>query len=150
MGCMRTVYARTALVAAVTLGPLALAGCGVIKPGSSNPTPGTWTPPSVSVSAPSVPSSVSMGDSTVVAYFGKTETVACQEGKSLNVTGGDNTLTITGPCDSVSITGYNNTVTFEQIGSTITVGGYGNKVTYKSGTPKVNNIGANNTIEKAS
>ncbi|AMW21381.1 hypothetical protein Chelonae_p3630 [[Mycobacterium] chelonae subsp. bovistauri] len=147
------VMSRHHVVLALTLVALGLAGCGAIKPGSSNPTPGTWTPPSTSASSsPSTPTSakVDIGDETVIGYFGQTTTAACDEGKRLNITGANNTLTITGACDKVTVSGFSNTVTFDELKTEVTVTGYGNKLTYKTGEPKVNNYGSNNTIQKAS
>lgn len=149
---------RPTLVAlAVAVTAVGLAGCGIIKPGSSNPTPGTWTPPSTSTSTSTSPSAstptsakVNIGDETVIGYFGQTTTATCEAGKSLNITGANNTLTITGPCETVTVSGFSNTVTFGELKTEITVTGYGNKLTYKTGEPKVNNYGSNNTIQKAS
>jgi len=145
------------ILAAIAVTALGLAGCGAIKPGSSNPTPGTWTPPpsSSSSSAPSSASTptsaqVNIGDETVIGYFGQTTTAACEAGKALNITGANNTLTITGACDKVTVSGFSNTVTFDELKTQVSVTGYGNKLTYKSGDPKVNNYGSNNTIQKAS
>ncbi|SHS33179.1 Protein of uncharacterised function (DUF3060) [Mycobacteroides abscessus subsp. abscessus] len=149
---------RPTLVAlAVAVTAVGLAGCGIIKPGSSNPTPGTWTPPSTSTSTSTSPSAstptsakVNIGDETVIGYFGQTTTATCEAGKSLNITGANNTLTITGPCETVTVSGFSNTVTFGELKTEVTVTGYGNKLTYKTGEPKVNNYGSNNTIQKAS
>ncbi|MDO3129185.1 DUF3060 domain-containing protein [Mycobacteroides abscessus subsp. bolletii] len=144
---------RPTLVAlAVAVTTVGLAGCGIIKPGSSNPTPGTWTPPSTSTStSASTPTSakVNIGDETVIGYFGQTTTATCEAGKSLNITGANNTLTITGPCETVTVSGFSNTVTFGELKTEVTVTGYGNKLTYKTGEPKINNYGSNNTIGKA-
>ncbi|SKV15089.1 Protein of uncharacterised function (DUF3060) [Mycobacteroides abscessus subsp. abscessus] len=41
-------------------------------------------------------------------------------------------------------------MTFGELKTEVTVTGYGNKLTYKTGEPKVNNYGSNNTIQKAS
>ncbi|MUM18268.1 DUF3060 domain-containing protein [Mycobacterium sp. CBMA271] len=142
-----------AAVLAIAATTLWLAGCGVIKPGSSNPTPGTWTPPtSSSSSTSSTPTSakVNFGDETVIGYFGQTTTAACEEGKRLNITGANNTLTVTGPCDKVTVSGFSNTITFDELKTDVTVTGYGNKLTYKTGEPKVTNTGSNNTVEKVS
>jgi hypothetical protein len=93
---------------------------------------------------------VDIGDETVIGYFGQTTTASCQEGKRLNITGANNTLTITGACDKVTVSGFSNTIAFDELKTEVTVTGYGNKLTYKAGEPKVNNYGSNNTIEKAS
>lgn len=156
-GIIESMYrTRPTLVAlAVAVTTVGLAGCGIIKPGSSNPTPGTWTPPSTSTStspSASTPTSakVNIGDETVIGYFGQTTTATCEAGKSLNITGANNTLTITGPCETVTVSGFSNTVTFGELKTEVTVTGYGNRLTYKTGEPKVNNYGSNNTIQKAS
>ena len=72
----------------------------------------------------------------------------CASGKSLNVGGSDNTLTVTGTCETATITGANNKITFDKVNTRITVLGMDNTITYKDGDPKVDKIGQSNTINK--
>jgi hypothetical protein len=80
--------------------------------------------------------------------FGTKTEIDCADGKSLNIGGSNNTLTVTGTCANVNIGGADNIVTLERIDKEISVVGLNNRVTYKEGDPKVNDTGSNNTIEK--
>ena len=72
----------------------------------------------------------------------------CADGKSLNIGGSNNTLTVKGTCANVNIGGADNKVTFDKIDKAISVVGLNNTVTYKDGDPKVNDTGSNNKISK--
>jgi len=80
--------------------------------------------------------------------FGTRADIDCARGKSLNIGGSNNTLTVTGSCDAVSIGGADNKITFERIDGELSVVGLNNTVTYKAGEPTVNNPGSGNTITK--
>jgi hypothetical protein len=80
--------------------------------------------------------------------FGTTADIDCGEGKSLNVGGSNNTLTVKGTCDSVNIGGADNKITLERIDKNISVVGLNNTVTYKAGDPKVDDLGSGNSIKK--
>ena len=47
--------------------------------------------------------------------MGTTTTLDCASGKSLNVAGSDNTLTVTGTCATASIGGTSNKITFDKV-----------------------------------
>jgi hypothetical protein len=80
--------------------------------------------------------------------FGTTADIDCADGKSLNVGGSNNTLTVKGTCASVNIGGADNKVTFDKVDKDISVVGFNNTVGYKDGDPKVNDLGSGNTIKK--
>jgi hypothetical protein len=90
-----------------------------------------------------------VGNTINYGSFGTTSELDCGAGKSLNVGGSNNTLTITGSCSSVNVGGADNKMTFDTIGSDISVVGFNNIVTYKNGDPKVNDLGSGNSIKKA-
>ena len=89
-----------------------------------------------------------MGDTINYGSFGTTADIDCADGKSLNVGGSNNTLTVKGSCASVNIGGANNKITFDNIGKELSVVGLNNTVTYKGGDPKVNNLGSGNTHQQ--
>ena len=84
----------------------------------------------------------------IYGSVGQTATLDCADGKSLDVAGSNDTLTVTGTCDTVSIGGAGNKVTIDKISTHLTVLGFNNTVTYKNGDPKVENLGSGNTINK--
>ncbi len=58
--------------------------------------------------------------------FGKTDTLDCADGKSLNIGGSKNTLTVKGRCASVIIGGDDNKITFDKVDTELTVAGLNN------------------------
>ncbi|MCW2557070.1 MAG: hypothetical protein JWP55_1034 [Mycobacterium sp.] len=80
--------------------------------------------------------------------FGTTADIDCADGKSLNVGGSNNTLTVKGTCTAVNISGADNKVTFDKVDKDISVVGFNNTVSYKDGDPKVNDLGSGNAIKK--
>lgn len=118
--------------------------------GASSATTGSETGES-STSLPSISTTTQVGNTIVYALTGQTSTIPCENGKSLNVTGGNNTLTVTGTCDEVSVAGVKNTITFEnKITSKLTILGINNTLNLKGGKPpKFHNIGgSSNTINE--
>jgi Protein of unknown function (DUF3060) len=148
-----------ALAAALTV-PIAvgLAGCSSTAnpPGGSSATTSSTAPKSTSAAATttsggnSVSTSVEIGNSLEYGSFNTTANLDCANGKSLNVAGSNNTLTVTGTCETVSIGGTGNKITIDKVNTRITVLGVENTITYKDGDPKVDNIGTNNSIKKGS
>ena len=120
-------------IAAFALG---LAGCG--SENKTNPT----------VTAGTSGAQVEIGNAINYGSFGTTADIDCADGKSLNVGGSNNTLTVKGTCANVNIGGADNKVTFDKIDKEISVVGLNNTVTYKDGDPKVNDTGSNNKISK--
>lgn len=80
--------------------------------------------------------------------FDTTATLDCADGKSLNVGGSKNTLTVTGKCASVIVGGDDNKITFDTVTKEIVVAGLNNNVTYRQGEPSTQDLGTGNTIAK--
>jgi Protein of unknown function (DUF3060) len=122
-------------IAACALG---LAGCGSEKKESGAPT----------ATAGTSGAQVEIGNTINYGSFGTTAEVDCADGKSLNVGGSNNTLTVKGTCASVNIGGADNKITFEKVDKELSVVGLNNTVTYKDGDPKVDDLGSGNKISK--
>jgi hypothetical protein len=80
--------------------------------------------------------------------FGTRADIDCARGKSLNIGGSNNTLTVTGSCGGVTVGGADNKIAFERIDGELSVVGLNNTITYRAGEPTVNNPGTGNTITK--
>ena len=91
---------------------------------------------------------VEVGNTINYGSFGTTADIDCADGKSLNVGGSNNTLTVKGTCANVNIGGADNKITFDKIDKEISVVGLNNTVTYKDGDPKVNDPARDNKIKK--
>ncbi|HTM83610.1 MAG TPA: DUF3060 domain-containing protein [Mycobacterium sp.] len=78
--------------------------------------------------------------------FGTTSQVDCADGKSLNVAGSNNRLTVHGRCEAVTILGADNRITVERVDKSLTIGGLNNSVTYRGGDPAVDDRGSGNTV----
>lgn len=154
--------AGLALSAAAVATAVGLVGCSstATPPGGTSSSTSSSASSSASASAsgtaettstgvlPTGSTSVQVGDTMVYASVGQTATVACEAGKSLNVTGSDNTLTVTGACETLSVGGTKNNITVDKVNTRITILGMDNTVTYKDGEPKVDKLGPNNTVTK--
>jgi hypothetical protein len=135
-----------ALGAVVVFG---MAGCGGKN---NNAAPSTASPSSAS-STPSTTSTgaqFDIGNTINYTSLGTTTTLDCGDGKSLNVGGSNNILTVNGTCGTVSVGGADNKLTINKIDKHLNVVGFNNTITYKDGNPKVENLGSGNTINKAS
>jgi hypothetical protein len=115
-----------------------LAGCGSESSDTKTPT----------ATAGSSGAQVEVGNTINYGSFGTTADIDCADGKSLNIGGSNNTLTVKGTCANVNIGGADNKVSFDRIDKEISVVGLNNTVTYKDGEPKVNDTGSNNKIGK--
>jgi hypothetical protein len=104
----------------------ALAGCGSDDAGSG--------------------SQVQVGSTINYGSFGTKADIDCGQGKSLNVGGSNNTLTVIGTCASVSVGGADNTITVQRIDGELSVVGLNNSVRYKAGEPTVSDTGTGNRI----
>ncbi len=122
-------------VAACVVG---LAGCGS----------GSDKTPAPTATAGTSGAAVEIGNTINYGSFGTTANLDCATGKSLNVGGSNNTLTIKGTCAKVNIGGADNKVTLETIDKELSVVGLNNTVTYKNGDPKVDDFGSGNKISK--
>ena len=128
---------RARLAVLFMLPALAVAGCGSSDNGSS-PT----------MTAGTSGAQVQVGNTINSGSFGTTADLDCADGKSLNVGGSNNTLTVRGTCAAVNIGGADNKITFDKIDKDLSVVGLNNTVTYKHGEPRVNNLGSGNDIKK--
>ncbi|MCV7224065.1 DUF3060 domain-containing protein [Mycolicibacterium elephantis] len=126
--------AVTAAVAAVVL-----AGCGSESDDTNTPT----------ATAGTSGAQVEIGNTINYGSFGTTADIDCADGKSLNIGGSNNTLTVKGTCANVNIGGADNKVTFERIEKELSVVGLNNTVTYTDGDPKINDTGRDNRINKS-
>ena len=91
-----------------------MAGCG---PKNNGTVPSTGSPTS-STPAPSTTSTgaqFDIGNTINYGSLGTTTTLDCGDGKSLNVGGSNNTLTVKGSCGTVSIGGGDNKITIDKI-----------------------------------
>jgi Protein of unknown function (DUF3060) len=91
---------------------------------------------------------VEVGNTINYGSFGTTAEIDCADGKSLNVGGSNNTLTVKGTCANVNIGGADNKITFDRVDKELSVVGLNNTVTYKDGDPKVDDLGSGNKITK--
>lgn len=117
---------------------LLISGCGSESNDTTSPT----------VTAGSSGVQVEVGNTINYTSVGTTADIDCADGKSLNVGGSNNTLTVKGTCASVNIGGADNKITFDKIDKDISVVGLNNTVTYKDGEPKVDDTGSGNSIKK--
>ena len=124
-------------VIGVTLLLLGLSGCGSGKD-SNAPT----------ATAGTSGAQIELNNTINYGSFGTTADIDCADGKSLNVGGSNNTLTVKGTCASVNIGGADNKLTFEKVDKDISVVGFNNTVSYKDGEPKVDNTGSGNSVKK--
>ena len=134
-GTLRTHVLIGVIAAAAMVG---LAGCG----SDSSDT----TTPSTTFGAEG--GQVEIGNTINFSSVGTTTELDCADGKSLNIGGNNNKLTIKGTCANANIGGADNTVTIDRVDKGLSVVGFNNTVTYKQGDPKVNDTGSGNTINK--
>jgi len=129
---------RRNAVAAVAAAAVVLAGCGSESADTNTPA----APPGTSGAQVEVGNTINYGS------FGTTADIDCADGKSLNIGGSNNTLTVKGTCANVNIGGADNKITFDRIDKELSVVGLNNTVTYRDGDPKVNDTGRDNRINK--
>ena len=101
-----------------------------------------------SATAGSSGAQVEIGNTINYGSFGTTADIDCADGKSLNVGGSNNTLTVKGTCASANVGGADNKISFERVDAELSVVGLNNTVTYRDGEPKINDTGSNNSITK--
>lgn len=78
--------------------------------------------------------------------FGTTADIACGNGKTLEVAGSNNTLTVTGTCASVRVGGADNTIRLARVDGDLSIAGLNNTVTYQAGDPNVDDQGSGNRV----
>jgi hypothetical protein len=131
---------RPVIVCAAVAGTaLALAACGSANKDTNAPT----------ATAGTSGAAVQIGNTINYGSFGTTSNLDCANGKSLNVGGSNNTLTVTGTCASVNIGGADNKITFDKVDKQLSVVGLNNTVAYRAGDPKVDDLGSGNKIAKS-
>lgn len=121
---------------------------GLVACGSSTPNGGGGATTPSTTTTSSTGAELQIGNTLNYGSFGTTADLDCADGKSLNVGGSNNTLTVKGTCATVSIGGADNKITFDTIDTRLSVVGLNNTITYKNGNPKVENLGSGNTITK--
>ncbi|MCV7227482.1 DUF3060 domain-containing protein [Mycolicibacterium komossense] len=134
---MRT-YRSAALIGVAAAAVISLAACGSNSSDTNNPT----------ATAGASGAQVEVGNTINYGSFGTTAGIDCADGKSLNVGGSNNTLTVKGTCASVNVGGADNKITLEKVDKDLSVVGLNNTVAYKDGDPKVDNLGSGNVIKK--
>ena len=93
-------------------------------------------------------SQVDLANSIDYPSVGTTAELDCADGKSVNIGGSNNTLTITGTCASVNVAGSDNRITIEAVDDDIRVGGINNTINYRTGDPAIDSASASNAIRK--
>jgi hypothetical protein len=129
-----------------------IAGCGSKNNNAVPSKSGTASPTATSptTSTTSTGAQFDIGNTINYGSLGTTTTLDCGGGKSLNVGGNNNTLTVKGTCGTVSIGGADNKIIIDKIDKRLNVVGINNTITYKDGNPEVENLGNGNTINKVS
>ena len=134
---MRSKNSRTlAVLAGLTLSTAAVfgvAGCGQNHNGTA-PSSGSSSTPAPSTS--STGAQFDIGNTINYVSTGTTTTLDCGDGKSLNVGGFNNTLTVRGTCGTVSIGGGDNKITVDKIDKNINVVGSHNRSATRTASPK--------------
>lgn len=125
-------------IAAAAIAVAGLAACGSESQDNSGP----------SATAGPSGAQVEIGNTINYGSVGTTTDIDCADGKSLNVGGANNNLTVTGTCSRVNIGGSDNTITIDRIDKDLAVVGLNNTVTYSQGDPKINDTGSGNKISK--
>jgi serine/threonine protein kinase, bacterial len=111
------------------------------------PTTGTTTPTTTPTTAapntptPATPTPIS------VSGIGQDRTLACDAGGTIEVSGIENKVTITGHCAKVTISGQQNTVIIDSTDA-IDASGIDNVVTYHSGNPTIDHSGIDVTVQQ--
>lgn len=132
------IYRSAVVVGAAAAAVIGLAACSSESTDNSAPT----------ATAGTSGAQVEVGNTINYGSFGTAADIDCADGKSVNVGGSNNTLTVTGTCASVNIGGADNKITFDKIDKDLSVVGLNNTVTYRDGDPKINNLGSGNVIKK--
>ncbi len=132
---MRT-HVLIGITAAVAM--IGLAGCGADSSDSNSPTATFGTEGG----------QVEIGNTINYSSVGGTTELDCADGKSLNIGGNNNKLTVKGTCANANIGGADNTVNMDRVDKGLSVVGFNNTVTYKQGDPKINDTGSGNKISK--
>ena len=117
---------------------IGLAGCGAKSSDTNSPT----------ATVGSSGGQVEIGNTINYGSIGTTAEIDCADGKSINIGGNNNKLTVKGTCTNANIGGADNTITIERIDKGLSVVGFNNTITYKEGDPQVIDTGSGNKISK--
>ncbi|CDQ46903.1 MULTISPECIES: DUF3060 domain-containing protein [Mycolicibacterium] len=101
-----------------------------------------------SVTAGTSGAQVQIGNTINYGSVGTTADIDCAEGKSLNIGGSNNVLTVKGTCSSVNVGGADNKITLDNVETKISVVGLDNTVVYLAGDPKIEDLGSGNKVDK--
>jgi hypothetical protein len=123
---------------AAAVAAIGLAGCGSESSDTNSPT----------ATAGSSGGQVEIGNTINYGSIGTTAEIDCADGKSINIGGNNNKLTVKGTCANANIGGADNTITIDRVDKDLSVVGFNNTVTYKQGDPKINDTGSGNKISK--
>jgi DUF3060 family protein len=107
------------------------------------------TPPDFSggiTQEPEVVAPIAPGSVVTIGGMGANKTIDCNEG-TVNISGVENTIVITGHCVSVNVSGIENVVTVDSA-EAIVASGFDNRITFKTGSPEISNSGGDNVVEQ--
>jgi Protein of unknown function (DUF3060) len=113
---------------------------------TAGPTPSAATTASLAPTPPPSVSTAPAGGNITVSGISETRTIACNGG-SVSVSGITNNVVITGHCASVTVSGIQNQITLD-VADMIQASGSSNHVTYRSGSPRIDNSGFGNTVQR--
>src|SRR5262249_21521973 len=106
--------------AAAVAAAITLAGCGAQSNDGNTPTATFGTEGG----------KVEIGNTINYSSVGTTTELDCADGKSLNVGGNNNKLTVKGTCANANIGGADNTITMDKVDKGLSVVGFNNTITY--------------------
>lgn len=86
------------------------------------------------------------GNTVSYGSFGTSGSIDCGDSRNVEISGSNNTLTLTGICASVRVTGADNKITADRVDSEIVVSGLNNTVSYRAGKPALTNTGSGNVV----
>jgi Protein of unknown function (DUF3060) len=113
---------------------------------TAGPTPSAATTASLAPTPPPSVSTAPAGGNITVSGISETRTIACNGG-SVSVSGITNNVVITGHCASVTVSGIQNQITLD-VADMIQASGSSNHVTYRSGSPRIDNSGFGNNVQR--
>ena len=103
-------------------------------------------PTQVPIPSPPAPATAPAGENITVSGISEARTIACNGG-NVSISGITNNVVITGHCVSVTVSGIQNQITVDAA-DTIQASGSGNRVTYHSGSPRIDNSGLGNNVQR--
>ncbi|OBF26844.1 DUF3060 domain-containing protein [Mycobacterium sp. ACS4331] len=128
---------RPVLLAAVPALAFGLIGCGSDEPAATTES-----------STATAPAPTGYGRTLHYSSFGTKADIDCGDRRPLDVSGSNNTLTVTGTCASVTVSGADNRLRVTDVADSIVVTGLNNTVVYDNGEPEVTDSGTGNDIRR--